>query len=237
MTRRTSHPLRGHLLLVLHALLILTLPLAACGGGTAPVVEQPLVDPASFKAVISNPYLPLDPGVIRRYEGTHHGEHRLEEETTLLEQRTILGVRCTAIQQRVLVGGVVYETTTEWYAEDTAGNVWKFGEEAHELEGDVYVLSDDSWIAGEGLGVPWLALPADPQVGMRLYGYRPDGVDQFTITSIHARADVPGGLFEPCLELEENPDDPEDKDIILYARGVGRVSEDNIAGRLVLVSY
>ena len=66
--------------------------------------------------------------------------------------------------------------------------------------------------------------------------HRPDGQDQFEIVSLRATAAVPAGVFENCLQIIENPEDAEDTDIILYARGVGRVSEKSSGGKIVRVS-
>ena len=46
---------------------------------------------------------------------------------------------------------------------------------------------------------------------------------------------MPAGAFADCLEIDENPDDPEDHDIILYAPSIGRVSESSPSGFVHLV--
>ncbi|MEO6594432.1 MAG: hypothetical protein ABIP94_06745 [Planctomycetota bacterium] len=44
------------------------------------------------------------------------------------------------------------------------------------------------------------------------------------------------GRFSGCLEIFENPDDA-DEDIILYARGVGRVVHSDRSGGAAIVLY
>jgi len=95
---------------------------------------------------------------------------------------------------------------------------------------------EDSWVAGEEDGVPPMAFAADPRPGDRFFGYTPVGLDVFEVASLTSTAAVPAGFFEECLELHENPDDPDDADIILYARGVGRVSEGGVHDHIDLES-
>ena len=186
---------------------------------------QPL---PNFSLRVEHPYFPVEPSVVRIYEGDHNGQDRREVVRTVEQSRVIEGVSCAAVLQDVFVDGELFEITTEWYAEDADGNVWKFGEESFEVVGGVPVLDDDSWIAGEDGGERWIAFPAKLEVGDVFYGYTPTGVDEFHVSSLTAVATVPAGTFGDCLEILENPNDPEDGDIILYGGGVGRVSEENV---------
>jgi hypothetical protein len=47
--------------------------------------------------------------------------------------------------------------------------------------------------------------------------------------------DVAAGTFANCLRLHENPDDPEDADIILVGAQAGLIVEENAGGRIELV--
>ena len=49
--------------------------------------------------------------------------------------RTILGVTCTAVSDIATHNGTVLERTTDWYAQDTSGNVWYFGERTADYTG------------------------------------------------------------------------------------------------------
>jgi hypothetical protein len=187
---------------------------------------------------VEHPYFPLTPGVLRIYEGDDEGLHRMEEVRTLEQTRVIVGINCTGVMQEVFISGELVEHTTEWYAQDHAGNVWKFGEESLEPDADSrqLVATKDSWLAGVGEAEPWMAFAAAPQVGDTYLGYEADGLDEFEVLSVTDTVTVPAGTFENCLKILENPADPEDTDIILYSRGVGRVSERSSSGRIVLVS-
>jgi hypothetical protein len=206
-----------------------------CGGGGSGG-EPPSVNPAAFVAGVDHSYFPMSPGTHWVLEGEDEGLPAREEIRVLDETRLLAGVECTGLLEEIFVGGVLVERTTEWYAQDRHGSVWKFGEETFEWDGVAFVLGDDSWEVGAGDAVPWLAFPADPHAGDTFTGYRPGGTDVFHVVSTTETATVPAGVFVDCLQLLENPDDPEDTDVILYAPGVGRVSERSTTGRLELVS-
>jgi hypothetical protein len=224
--------------------LLLTLPLAACGGassGVLPVPTTPDAGPSAFSVGgVDHPYFPITPGTVRYYEGEDEGRLRWEEVRTLEAARDITGVPCTAVQQEVFLDGMLVEVTTEWYAQDRAGNVWKFGEKSFDLD-----PIDDSWMAGIDGAEPWIAFFADPQVGDVYEGYRPGGRDAYEVTSVSETAEVPAGTYTGCMQIVENAEDdedddeedePDDSDIILYARGVGRVQEVNASGTIQLVA-
>jgi len=209
--------------------------LPACGGGggaTPPAV----VDPSRFVANVDHSFFPVVPGRLWVYEGEDEGRPLIEEVRSLHDHRSILGVACTALEERTYVDGVLVDVSTEWFAQDDQGNVWKFGEESFESDGSELVPADDSWIARPLGPRPWMAFPAHPREGEVFVGYRPGGSDTHRIASLAATAVVPAGTFENCIEIIENPDDPDDSDILLYAPGVGRVSETNTSGYAALVS-
>jgi len=214
----------------------LPLLLAACGSGAGDgSAFPPPPDTASFVARVDHRYFPLEPGRSWVYQGDDLGRPAREEVRTLPETRPILGVACTGIEEWRFVDGFPTETTTEWFAQDREGNVWKFGEESYLLAVSATVPTSDSWIAGVAGGRPWRAFAAAPRAGERFPGYRPDGSDVFEISSFVATVTVPAGVFGDCVELVENPDDPEDTDIILYGSRVGRLSERTSTGMMELV--
>ncbi len=220
----------------LSLLMFLILPLLGCGdvGGSDRALP-------SFVSGVDHLYFPLIRGTTRIYEGDDEGRIQREVVQTLEETREITGVTCTAMFQEVFLDGQLSEVTTEWYAQDFSGNVWKFGEESFEADeateahGGALTRSEDSWLAGVDDAESWIAFPAELRVGDRFFGYEGDGRDEFLVVSLTATATVPAGTFENCLKLVENPDDPDDMDIILYSRGVGRVSEKSGSGKTGLV--
>ena len=213
---------------------LLSLPACGGSGGVAPPV--PMIQASNFSPSIDHPYFPMQQGIVLNYEGTEDGLPRREDVRVTEDRRIIMGIDCSSMRENVYVDDVLVEVTTHWYAQDNAGNVWKFGEESWELALGELVLADDSWVADGVDALPWREFVANPHVGDVFVGYRPGGIDTFHIVSTTAAVSVPAGDFTDCVEVHENPDDPEDADIILYSRGVGRVAEFSTNGDLELVS-
>jgi len=236
----------------------------ACGGGSTsvpaaqgafpsspghpwiPAIASPVQGPVllspgepeamGFAETVLHAYFPLEPGIVRVYEGTADGQHRRDEVRVLDERRLLEGVSCTATRQEVYLDGLLAERTTEWFAEDAQGNVWKFGEETFEFPGGLPERKGDSWVAGVDDARPWLYLAAQPEPGDLYVGNAADHEDRLLVIALDVTADVPAGPFPNCLQMHENPDDPEDADIILVARGVGLVREQSGSGVIELVS-
>ena len=211
-----------------------------------PEISQPVQGPVllspgepeamEFAEAVDHPYFPLEPGILRVYEGNSDASHRRDDVRTLAERRTLEGVSCVPVLQEVYLDGELTEVTTEWFAQDAQGNVWKFGEWSSEFDEGEWVRTDDSWLAGENGARPWLILAAVPEVGDRYVGNAADGQDQLVVLAVDASITVPAGSFDNCLHLHENPDDPDDSDIILIGPGAGLVSEQSGEGTIVLTS-
>ncbi len=220
--------------------ILAALPLLGCTGGSSSSITTNDSTQAEFVSSDvqdwpNHPYFPLTPGTLWVYAGEKHGEHTVEEVRVLDQMREIWGTRCAVIQEHIFVGGILDEMTWELFGLDSEGNIWKFGEESLEREDGVLRRSDDSWFAGAGDGLPWIAFPAEMRVGDEFAGYSPEGNDRFRVASLTTSETVPYQAFSDCLELVENEEDAEDMDIILYAPDVGRVSETNVSGRLELI--
>ncbi len=113
--------------------------LLVSGCGTEPVksgpsgvdgleIPTPSADPDDFVDEIDNPWLPLVPGSEWVYESVGTDPETITV-TVTDETREVQGVTTTVVHD-VVTGpdGEVIEDTFDWYAQDTAGNVWYFGE-------------------------------------------------------------------------------------------------------------
>lgn len=210
--------------------------LAGCGGGgpAGAAVSAPHSE-RTFLPLPEHPYLP-DAAFVSIFDGVKAGEVVREEVRVLPETREIAGIVCTGIHEEIFVDGELDEITTEWLAQDTSGHVWKFGEESFESDEGVMLPSEDSWIAGEQQLLPWIVFPAEPFVGQVVAGNSPEGLESYHVVALNEVAVTPAGTFPGSMQVVENPDDPEDSDIILYATGVGKVSEQSTDGGIVLVA-
>ncbi len=200
-----------------------------------PPVDNPTPPAASFDVGVDHKFFPLAPGRFWIFEGTKNDQARRDELNVLKETVLIDGVVCTAVRQHVFLDETLVEISTEWYAQDLDGNVWKFGEESLELEDGVFQVSADSWTANQPEARAWLLMSAEPAVGDVYEGFRGDGEDIFIISQVGVTATGPLGTYADCAEAVENPEDLEDSDTIIYAPELGMVSEANPDGRIDLV--
>src|SRR4051812_33068797 len=77
---------------------------------------------------ITNPYLPYTPGSRWVYRGSKDGVMQTDVVKATDRTRVIAGVRTTVVRDVATHHGRVLEATTDYYAQDAAGNVWYFGE-------------------------------------------------------------------------------------------------------------
>jgi hypothetical protein len=212
-------------------LLLALLVLPACDVGVR--TENLRSDPAIVAR--DHPFFPLTAGTQWRYVGTKDGAWHEELVRVDDEPRVIDGVVCTPLVQEVRIDGALDHVTTEWFAVDADGNVFKFGEQALDFGGERAEPVVESWFAGEGGAFAWRYLAASPSPGDEVLGYSTEGTERVTVLRSDATDAVAAGTFTGCIEVDEEHDDPKDADIVLYAPGVGRTSETSAGGRIELV--
>lgn len=151
---------RRHVLATL--LLAVSIATAACSA-TAPSpptgvdtleIPTPSPEPEDFVAEVDNRWFPLPAGAEWVYSVAD--ESTVYELVVTVEQGPdVLGVATTAVHTEPLAEPeqqVEATARTDWYAQDTAGNVWWFGTEGE-------------WRAGEDGARAGLAMPAEPRFG------------------------------------------------------------------------
>ncbi len=223
--------------------------IAGCNGNssTSPTTVfdetyTPVINPADFVAAITNPYLPLTPGTTFIYEGEDDGENERVEVYVTYETKEILGVICTVVRDRVWIDGELEEDTDDWFAQDTDGNVWYFGEDSKEIANGVVVSTEGSWEAGVDGAQPGIIMKGDPQIGdsYRQEYYFGEAEDMARVVSLSESVSVPAGSYSSCLMTREwsllESGVAENK---YYAPGVGVVLEVKVEGgegRIELVS-
>jgi hypothetical protein len=200
--------------------------LAAVGAGTA---AQP-----RFSAHVDNPWFPLEPGTVYRYRGVKDGKP--SHETLAVTRRTVVvdGAPCIEVTDRLWVDGYLVERTTEWYAQDAAGNVWYFGENTAELNRQGKVTSTSgAWRAGRDGARPGIFMFAKPQVGRAAQQEFSKGQaeDHFQVVALRSAVRVPWGRSSSALLTKEwTPLEPGVLDHKYYVRGVGTVLEQTVKG-------
>ncbi len=191
------------------------------------------IDPADFVDDVTNPYWPLEPGMRWTYTAVTEDETENIEVEVLAEKREVMGVLCTQVRDTVSVEGELIEDTIDWYAQDTEGNVWYFGEETKEY-GDGEVSTAGSWEAGIDGAMPGIKMWAEPQIGEPPYYqeyYEGKAVDLAKDLRLGETAIVPFGTYNDLLLIEEwNPLEPNVVEWKYYAEGIGTVKEQKVEG-------
>lgn len=212
---------------------------AACGK-LGPAPYDPVIDPSNFVAVIDNHYFPLTPGTTFIYEG--QTEQGLEHDEFFVTHNTkvILGVTCIEVRDTVMVDGELTEDTLDWFAQDTDGNVWYFGENTHELVGGLITTIDGTFTGGVDGAKPGIIMKAHPTVG-DFYRQEFDlgnAEDFAEVISLTESVTVPAGSYDQCLKSQETtPLEPDLLEHKFYAPGVGNVLtvDANTGDRVELV--
>jgi hypothetical protein len=187
---------------------------------------DPKIDPATFTAKITNPYLPWQPGRRWVFTGTKDGAPQRVEVSVTKEGKRILGVDCVVVRDVVTVNHTLHEKTVDWYAQDAKGNVWYFGEDTKEYVNGVVSSTHGTWEAGVDNAKPGIVMPATPRPGaFYRQEYRPgQAEDQARIMKIDAVQSVPAGSYRQVVEtLDKDPLNPDKIEHKWYARGAGPV--------------
>jgi hypothetical protein len=214
------------------ALALLALLCAACGSGesSSPHAAQQ----RTYVDQIDNPWFPLKPGTTFIYTGVKDDQPARDVVTVTNKTKTIAGVRCTAVQDRLYLRRRLHERTTDWYAQDGEGNVWYCGEATAELDNAGRVTSTEgSWQAGVNGARAGIFMPAHPRVGQsfRQEYFKGHAEDHFLVLSVSASIVVPYTAAPRALQTKEwTPLEPDVLDHKYYIRGVGLAKEETIKG-------
>jgi hypothetical protein len=215
---------------------------AGCGDDDGPeaVIDPgdggayaPEIDPTDFVDVVDNPYLPLTTGSRWAYEGASDGEAERIEVVVTDERRTVMGVDVTVVRDTVRVDGNIVEDTLDWFAQDSEGNVWYFGEESTEYEDGEAVSTEGSWEAGVDGALPGIVMPADPKVGLayRQEYYKGEAEDLGEVIRVGQRKSAAFGDLDDVVVIRDwNPLEPDVIEEKYYAPGIGLVFETTTAG-------
>jgi hypothetical protein len=187
-----------------------------------------------FAGRVDNPWFPLAPGTTLVYRGIKDGKHSRDVFDVSHATTVVDGVRCTVVSDRLYLEGRLEERTTDWYAQDVAGNVWYFGEDTAELDARGHVRSrSGTWRAGRDGARAGIFMPAHPHVGQTgIQEYlKGQAEDHFRIRGLRARVRTPGASSHRALLTEEwTPLEPGVIDHKYYVRGVGTVLEKTVKG-------
>jgi hypothetical protein len=215
--------------------------LSACGASPAPVgptgvdqltIPTPSPDPADFSPDVDNTWFPLPPGTSWTYQRvTVDGSERLVA-TALPGTRRIDGVETRPVRWVALSAGGTTPLAVRWYAQDTAGNVWWFGQRLTRLGRDLDALATRSWQAGRAGAQAGLIMAASPRMGDGYANAYARGVVErrSTVLSLTATASVPARTYhDAVLTRDVSRIEPIHVARSYYAPGVGLVAQQTVS--------
>ena len=222
--------------------------LGGCGGRDLPQGSEPSkLDPADFSTDIDNPYWPMKPGsrwVYRETDDTGARE-KVVVSVTDRTKRIANGVEARVIRDTVTENGQPVEITDDWYAQDSAGNVWYLGEATAEYKNGKVSSTAGSFEAGVDGAQAGIAMPANPEPGLdyRQEYYKGVAEDKGAVITVgQEQVQVPFGHFGKDVLMTRDlvPTEPKVQELKFYAPDVGpllSVHTDGAGGRAELVSY
>ena len=216
---------------------------AALGATAMPAAADPtLPDFASATFVpgapVDNMFFPLIDKRLRFYSGSAviDGE-QVNEQFVLTDMPgvgpVILGVQMSPQLDRAYEGGLLVEETRDYFAQDSDGNVWYFGEDVtnfiYDDDGNLIGTNNESaWRAGVNGAMPGYIMPADLTVGFNYYQeFAPadDALDQGTTSATGLMMTVPFGSFSGVLRVFESTElDPDAREFKFSAPGFGLIA-------------
>jgi len=221
------------------ALLVLVVaPLVGCGGLPTPVgpsgidgltIPTPHPAAADFVDRVDNRWFPLVPGTRWTYRRYTRTSLDTLVATVLPKSRPVQGVATTAVRfvLRRPSGGTTF-AAVRWYAQDTGGNVWWFGQRVGATF-PVDPLATTSWRAGRNGAEAGLVMAAEPRIGDGFVnGFRPRDMERrSTVVSLDASVALHRGEYDHAVETRDlSALAPIRVVQTFYAAGIGMVAQD-----------
>ena len=203
---------------------------------TLPIGSEPVnLDPADFTADITHPYWPMKPGTRWTYRDVDEkGEVQTVVVVATAETKKLAnGITARVVRDTVRSDGELVEDTLDWYAQDSAGNVWYMGEDTAEFENGKIASREGSFEAGVGGALPGILLPAEPQVGQkyRQEYLKGEAEDNGEVLGVNQLVEVPTGSYSDALLTRDTTNlEPDVVEYKLYAPDIGPVLALDISG-------
>ena len=205
-------------------------------GSALPIGAEPVnLNPADFTAEITHPNWPMKPGTRWTYRDTDEkGEVQdVVVVATADTKKLANGVTARVVRDTVRSGGELVEDTVDWYAQDSAGNVWYMGEDTAEFENGKIASRGGSFEAGVAGALPGILLPANPEVGQkyRQEYFKGEAEDNGEVLGVNQLVEVPTGRYSGALLTRDTTSlEPDVVQYKLYAPDIGPVLAVGISG-------
>jgi hypothetical protein len=189
-----------------------------------------------FLTIGKNDYFILEPGYQEILEGKEGKDFTRLVITVLNETKKIGNIETRIVEENESLNGQVIEISRNYFAFcPQTSSIYYFGEDVDIYKNGKIVDHSGAWIA-EGNNKSGLVMPGLVLLGARYYQEVAPGIamDRAEIISINETIETPAGEFTNVLKTEETtPLEPLNKELKLYAPGVGLIKDEN----LLLVKY
>jgi len=193
------------------------------------------LNPSDFSADITNPYWPMKPGARWIYRGVEEGEspQDIVIVATATTKQLANGITARVVRDTARSEGQIVEDTVDWYAQDSAGNVWYMGEQTAEFENGKIVSRAGSWEAGKDGALPGIMIPAQPEVGQK---YRQEykkgeAEDNGEVLATSNMVGVKAGRYKGSLvTMDTSTIEPDVVEFKFYAPNVGPLLALDVSG-------
>jgi hypothetical protein len=216
-------------------------PVALTGCGASPAelgptgvdeltIPTPSPDPTDFSGQATNPWFPLTTGTRWTYRDDTITSSTPVTAEVLPETREIAGVATTAVRWWIGNRSERRVAVTRWYAVDTDGNVWWFGQEVTPDSPPLDSLARRSFQAGLDGAEAGLLVPARPRAGDGYRNARQPGVVQrrSTVLSLEGTVATTTRTFRNTLVTRDQSSlEPVHTVQTYFARGVGLVAQQD----------
>lgn len=229
--------MRGREILVIVVLLVLLVIVAGVEAWifvTRPTAgqlkpENLELNPQSFITKIDNPYFPLYPGEVHTLEGKTDEGTEVATITVTDKFKLVDGVKTRVVTDVTRLNGELAEKTSDYFAQDSEGNVWYFGEETADYEKGKVVSRSGAFRAGVDGAKAGIVMPADPQVSdaFRIEHDPGNAMDMAWVVETGLEAQ---GFDNVIRTLEWSELEPKVVVAKLFARGVGLIAENSLSG-------
>jgi hypothetical protein len=190
---------------------------------------KPAIDPKDFTTVIDNPLQPWPIGAVFHSEGG--GE--VITVTVTDTKKKINGVNVVVVHDEVHdEQGTLTEDTLDYYAQDSKGNVWYFGEDTTEYVGTTKSTAG-SWLYGKDGALPGIVMEAMPKKGdkyrQEYYACEAEDMGEVVEVGVSLKG-TPTGDYKDCVTTRDySPLEPSANELKTYCPGAGVVKVVDLA--------
>jgi len=166
---------------------------------------NPIIVPNDFVSEINNKFFTLVPGTTFIYESQREDGTERNEVNVTNNTKVVLGVQTVVVWDRVWLDDELIEETFDWYAQDSSGNVWYFGEDSKEYESGKVISTEGSWEAGIDGAKPGIIMQAEQKLGQpyRQEYYKGKAEDMAQVVAVNEKVNVPFGTFDNCIKTKD----------------------------------